>query len=98
MHVPKWRASHALRAEIGPAIAVDRLSDDVTGARSAQESHGGRDVLRAAALAGDGLVGEMMGRLRLVLGPRRANQAGDDAIDGDAVGGKIVGQRAGEAD
>src|SRR5436853_386881 len=35
---------------------------------------------------------------KIVLGPWRADQAGDDAIDGYAVLGEVMGQRAGEAD
>ena len=83
----------SLAAEIGPAIAVDRLPVDVAGGASAQKPHRRRDVLRASALAGDGLVNQMMRRFRLVFGARRADQAGNHAIDGDAIGGQVMGER-----
>ena len=35
---------------------------------------------------------QMMRRLRLVLGPWRADQAGNHAVHGDAVIGKVVGE------
>ena len=98
IHRRKRQRGHASGAEIGPAIGVDRLPVDVARARAAQEPHHRRDVFRPAPLAGDGPVGQMMRRFRLVLGPRRADQAGNDAIDGDAVVGEVMGQRAGETD
>src|SRR5712675_430289 len=48
LHRRNQRPCHALRAEIGPAIGVDRLPVDVARARPAEEAHHGRDVVRAA--------------------------------------------------
>src|SRR3954447_12573691 len=92
------RVSHALRTQISSAIGVDRLPVDVAGGWAAEESHGGGDIFRPASLAGDGLVGQVMCRFRLVFRSRRADQPGNDAIHGDAIGGEVVGERAGEAD
>jgi hypothetical protein len=77
---------------------VDRLPGDVARGGAAQEPHHRRDVLRIAAFARDRAMGQMVRRFRPVLRPRRADQAGDHAIDGDAVGCEIMRQRAGEAD
>ncbi len=63
-HRAKTAAGHALGAEIGPAIGVDGLPVDVARAGPAQETHGCGDVFRPAPLAGDGLMGQMMRRLR----------------------------------
>src|SRR5262245_28850711 len=95
---PNWRKRYASDAQIGAAIGVDRLPGDVAGGGTAEEAHHGGDVLRTALLAAYRMVGGMMRRFRLVLRPRRADQAGNDAIHGDSVGGQIMGERAGEAD
>ena len=70
----KTAVSHASGAQIGAAIGVDRLPVDVARAGPAQKTHGCGDVFRQTPIAGDGLMGQMMGRLRLVLGPWRADQ------------------------
>src|SRR6266480_3025471 len=93
----KRHDGHALCAEISPAIGVDRLPVDIARRRAAEESHHGGNILGATFLTGDGSVREVMRGFRLVLRARRADQARHDAIDGDAVGSEIMGERAGEA-
>ena len=77
---------------------MDRLPVDVAGGRAAQESHHGGDIFGAPLFTANGAVRQVMGRFRLVLWTRRADQAGNNAIDGDAVGREIMGECAGEAD
>src|SRR5258708_18808916 len=94
---PKTASRHALSAEIGPAIGVDGLSVDVARSRTAQEPHSCGDIFRPAAGAGDGLMGQVMRGFRLVFRARRADQPGNDAVHGDALGGQVIRQPAGEA-
>ena len=61
---------------MSPAIGVNGLSIDVASARAAQESHGFRYVFRLAALAGNGLVGQVMRGFRLALGAWCSDRAG----------------------
>src|SRR5215207_11083718 len=70
----KTAVSHASGAQIGAAIGVDSLPVDVARARPAQETHGCSDVFRQATIAGDGLMGQVMRRLRSVLGAWCADQ------------------------
>src|ERR1700729_706017 len=76
-----------LAAQISPAIGVNRLAVDVARGRTAQKQDGRRDVFRLAALTGNGPVDQMVRRFRRVPRARRADNAGHDAIDGNAVGG-----------
>ena len=69
----KTATRYALCAEIGPAIGVDRLPGDVARTRAAQETHHCGDVLGSSAVAGQGLMRQMMRRFRLVLRPQRAD-------------------------
>ena len=69
---------------------MDRLPGDVARARVAQESNGCGDVFRLAALTGDGVMDQMMRRLRRVLGARRTDQPGNDAVDDNSVVGEVV--------
>src|SRR5262245_53435861 len=64
-----------LPAEIGPPVCVDRLARDVARGRAAQEPDDGGDVLRLAARARDGAMGQVMRRFRLAPLARRADQA-----------------------
>src|ERR1700737_414506 len=57
---------HALAAEIGPAIGVDRLPRDIARGGAAQKSHQRGDVFGLAAFADQGLMGQMKRRFRLV--------------------------------
>ena len=80
------RARHrraAYDAVIGAAVDMDGLAGDVTPARPAQKPHHGGDVIRLAALAGDGAVGEMMRWLLRGARPRRVDRARHHAIGGD---------------
>ena len=89
---------HASGAQIGAAIGVDGLPIYVARTGPTQKTHRCGNVFRQAAIAGDGLMGQVMRRLRFVLGPWRADQPGNHAVHGDAVIGKIVGQRPRQAD
>src|ERR1700752_4644556 len=95
---PNWRKRHASDAQIGAAIGMDRLPGDVARRGTTEEAHHGRDVLRTALFAAYRMVGRMMCRFRLVLRTRSADEAGNDAIHGDPVGGQIMSEGAGEAD
>src|SRR5262249_15221479 len=92
------RASYALSAKVSPALSMDGLARDVPRCRAAEKAHSGGDILRLATLTGKGPVGGVMGRFGLAPRPRRADQAGNDTIDGDAVGGQFAGERPCEAD
>src|ERR1700676_2457451 len=71
----KTATRHALCAEIGPAIDVDGLAVDIACGGAAEEAPRRRDVFRPAALAGDGLVGQMMRGFGSIFRPWRADQA-----------------------
>src|SRR4030095_11799526 len=94
---PNWRKRHASDAQIGAAIGMDRLPGDVARCGTTEEAHHGRDVLRTALFAAYRMMGGMMRGFRLVLRPRRADQAGNDAIHGDSVCRQVMGERTGEA-
>src|SRR3974377_1978686 len=83
---------------MGPAVYSDGLAGHEAPARTAQEAHHGRDVVRLAAFACDGAVGEMMRRRLRARRPAGVDRAWHHAIGGDAVGGEIVRQRARVAD
>src|SRR5262245_31928698 len=93
-----WRKRYASDAQIGAAIGMDRLPRDVARRGTAEEAHHGRDILGTALFAAYRMVGRMMRGFRLVLRPRRADQAGNDAVHGDSVRRQVMGERAGEAD
>src|SRR6476620_5859191 len=81
----KTASSHASASQIGTAIGMDGLPVDVARAGPAQKTHGCGDVFRQAPIAGDGLMDQMMRRLRAVLRPWRTDQPGNHAVHRDAV-------------
>src|SRR4051795_8574640 len=85
-----WRFGNRLlpaasSPQIRSAIHMHRLPGNVARGGAAEESHRRCDILRRAARAGDGAVGEMMRGLGLALWPGSADQAGHHAIHRDAV-------------
>src|SRR5215510_10005685 len=77
---------------------MQALPGDVAAVRPAEIADHGSDFLRLAAATEQlPALGMMHRGRRAATATFRLDQAGDDAIDGDAVGGEIVRERLGEA-
>src|SRR5262245_46599970 len=75
-------------AQVQAAVHVQRLAGDVARWRGRQEAHGGGDVVRGAEPAGEGAADAVVVRELPIGVARGVDQAGDDAVDSDGVGGE----------